>query len=151
MRQEKQPSVKLRFSLSQSRPALLRGKLQNPQARHGEIETLAIALESSVGDIKFKKEIIVLKLKKEDLEKFVGEYELSGVRTKVFLKGDSTLYLFVPGQPEYELIPVKPDEFNLKTASGFSVKFLTNDKKEIEAVQFIQPNGIFKATKVSTK
>ena len=117
----------------------------------GEIETLAIALESSVGDIKFKKEIIVLKLKKEDLEKFVGEYELSSVRTKVFLKGDSTLYLFVPGQPEYELIPVKPDEFNLKTASGFSVKFLMNDKKETEAVQFIQPNGIFKASKVSTK
>jgi hypothetical protein len=114
----------------------------------GEIETISAALESSVSDIKFKKDIVVLKLKKEDLEKFTGEYELTGMKAKVYLKGDSTLFLFVQGQPEYELAPVKPDEFNLKSLSGFSIKFLVNDKKEIDAVQFIQPNGIFKATKV---
>ena len=101
-------------------------------------------------EIKFKKDIVVIKLKKEDMQKFVGEYELSGVKAKIYLKGDSTLFLFVPGQPEYELSPVKPDEFNLKAVSGFSVKFLMNDKKETEAMQFIQPNGIFKATKVKT-
>jgi len=116
----------------------------------GEIETLAVALEAGVSDIKFKKDIVVIKLKKEDMQKFVGEYELSGVKAKIYLKGDSTLFLFVPGQPEYELSPVKPDEFNLKAVSGFSVKFLMNDKKETEAMQFIQPNGIFKATKVKT-
>jgi hypothetical protein len=117
----------------------------------GEIETLSAALESSVSDIKFKKDIVVLKLKKEDMEKFVGEYELTGMKAKVYLKGDSTLFLFVPGQPEYELAPVKPDEFYLKSLSGFSVKFLANDKKEIDAVQFIQPNGIFKATRIKAK
>ena len=116
----------------------------------GDIETLALALESGVSDIKFKKDIVVIKLKKEDMQKFVGEYELSGIKAKVYLKGDSTLFLFVPGQPEYELAPVKPDEFNLKAVSGFSVKFLVNDKKETEAMQFIQPNGVFKATKVKT-
>ena len=117
----------------------------------GEIETLKASLESSVKDIEFKKDIIVLKLKKDDLEKYVGEYEISGTKAKVFLKNDSTLYLFVPGQPEYELAPVKADEFNLKSVSGFSVKFLMNDKKETDAVQFIQPNGIFKASKVKPK
>ena len=117
----------------------------------GDIQTLAISLESSVADIKFTKEVISITIKKEDLEKFVGEYELSGVKAKFYLKNDSTLALLVPGQPEYELIPVKQDEFNLKNASGFSCKFLWNDKKEIDAVQFNQPNGVFKATKIKAK
>ena len=117
----------------------------------GDIETLSASLESSVKDIEFKKEVVVLKLSKEDLEKYAGEYELAGTKTKIYLKNDSALYLFVPGQPEYELVPARPDEFNLKVVSGYSVKFILNDKKESEACQFIQPNGIFKATKVKAK
>ncbi len=130
---------------------------QNPQKfifqinAKGDISSMKISLESSVDEIEFQKEIVTISLKKEDLEKFTGEYELSGMKTKVYLKGDSTLFLFVPGQPEYELVPVKPDEFNLKSISGYSLKFLANDKKEIDAVQFIQPNGIFKAMKVKPK
>ncbi len=130
---------------------------QNPQKfifqinAKGDISSIKISLESSVDEIEFQKEIVTISLKKEDLEMFIGEYELSGMKTKVYLKGDSTLFLFVPGQPEYELVPVKPDEFNLKSISGYSLKFLANDKKEIDAVQFIQPNGIFKATKVKPK
>lgn len=116
----------------------------------GDIETLAIALEPNVSDIKFKKDIVVLKLNKADLQKFTGEYEMTGMKAKISLRGDSTLMLFVPGQPEYELVPIKPDEFNLKSISGYSVKFLVNDKKETEALQFIQPNGIFKATKIKS-
>jgi hypothetical protein len=117
----------------------------------GDISTLVVSMEASVADIRFTKQVVTMHVKKDELEKFVGEYELSGVKAKVFIKNDSTLALLVPGQPEYELVPVKPDEFNLKNISGFSVKFLWNDKKEIDAVQFTQPNGIFKATKIKAK
>jgi hypothetical protein len=87
-----------------------------------------------------------IEVSKTDLDKYAGEYELPGPTVvKVFLKGEKTLMLFVPGQPEYELLPVKKDVFNLKILSGFSVRFEKNDKDEITAVYFIQPNGTFKA------
>lgn len=111
----------------------------------GEIESLKLPLESSVDEILFKKEVVTIDVKKEDLEKLVGEYELSGTTIKIFIKGEKTLMMFVPGQPEYELVPVKENIFNLKIASGFSVRFEKDDKGNVIALYSIQPNGTFKA------
>ena len=83
---------------------------------------------------------------KDELEKYVGEYELPGVTAKVYLKG-TTLFVFVPGQPEYETIAIGDHSFKLKVLDGFSVKFEVTDKNEVTAVSFIQPNGTFKAPK----
>lgn len=111
----------------------------------GEIEALKLPLESSVDEILFKKELVTIDVKKEDLEKLVGEYELSGTTIKISIKGEKTLMMFVPGQPEYELVPVKENIFNLKIASGFSVRFEKDDKGNVIALYSIQPNGTFKA------
>jgi CubicO group peptidase (beta-lactamase class C family) len=111
----------------------------------GEIEALKLPLESSVDEIVFKKEVVSIDVKKEDLEKLVGEYELSGTTIKISIKGEKTLMMFVPGQPEYELVPVKENIFNLKIASGFSVRFEKDDKGNVIALYSIQPNGTFKA------
>lgn len=112
----------------------------------GEIESLSLPLQAGVKEIEFKKKVETIEVSKTDLDKYAGEYELPGPTVvKVFLKGEKTLMLFVPGQPEYELLPVKKDVFNLKILSGFSVRFEKNDKDEITAVYFIQPNGTFKA------
>lgn len=111
----------------------------------GEIEALKLPLESSVDEILFKKEVVTIDVKKEDLEKLVGEYELSGTTIKISIKGEKTLMMFVPGQPEYELVPVKENIFNLKIASGFSVRFEKDDKGNVIALYSIQPNGTFKA------
>ncbi len=114
----------------------------------GEIESLSLPLQAGVKEIEFKKKVETIEVSKADLEKYAGEYELPGPTVvKVFLKGEKTLMLFVPGQPEYELLPVKKDVFNLKILSGFSVRFEKNEKNEITAVYFIQPNGTFKATR----
>jgi hypothetical protein len=51
----------------------------------------------------------------------------------------------VPGQQDYELVPTKKDEFDLKVAKGFSVKFEVTEKNEVRSLTFIQPNGNFKA------
>ena len=53
----------------------------------------------------------------------------------------------ISGQPDYELVPVKKDEFNLKILKGYSVRFEANDTGNIVAAYFIQPTGTFKATK----
>jgi CubicO group peptidase (beta-lactamase class C family) len=113
----------------------------------GDIDGLKLPLEASVKDIEFKKETVVIDVKKGDLEQLVGDYELSGATIKIFIKGENTLMMFVPGQPEYQLVPVKENIFNLKIASGFSVRFEKDDKGKVIALYSIQPNGTFKATR----
>ncbi|MGB3154131.1 MAG: hypothetical protein WBB06_06015, partial [Chitinophagaceae bacterium] len=82
------------------------------------------------------------------LQQYTGEYELApGMVAKFYVKGEKTLYAFIEGQPEYELVAIKKDEFNLKVMAGYSVKFESNEKGEVTAVNFIQPNGVFKAPK----
>ncbi|RYF91110.1 MAG: serine hydrolase [Chitinophagaceae bacterium] len=87
-------------------------------------------------------------MSKDSLQKYVGEYSISSMTAKVYIKGDQTLYLFVPGQPEYELMPIDRHKFKLTTLDGFSVEFKGNGKGEISELVFIQPNGSFKATRV---
>ncbi|QNA45390.1 serine hydrolase [Lacibacter sediminis] len=114
----------------------------------GEIESLSLPLQAGVKDIEFKKKVETIDVSKADLEKYVGEYELPGpTLVKVYIKGEKTLVAFVTGQTDYELIPVKPDVFNLKIVSGFSVRFEKNDAGEVTALYFVQPNGTFKATR----
>ena len=99
-------------------------------------------------DIVFKKKVETIDVSKADLEKYTGDYELPGPTVvKVYIRGEKTLMVLVPGQPDYEMLPVKPDLFNFKAISGFSVRFEKNDAGEVTALYFIQPNGTFKATR----
>ncbi len=113
----------------------------------GDIESLSLPMQGGVKDIVFKKKIETIEVSKADLEKYVGEYQLPGVVAKVYIKGEKTLMVLVPGQPDYELLPIKKDLFNFKILSGFSVRFEKNTSGEVTALYFIQPNGTFKATK----
>lgn len=62
----------------------------------------------------------------------------------MFLK-DENLILFVPGQPEYTLLPVKENEFVIKGLTGYKAKFETIDS--VLNLVMVQPNGTFKAIK----
>ncbi|HRO47022.1 serine hydrolase [Agriterribacter sp.] len=109
----------------------------------GKIGSLGITMEPSLKPIEFVYKPKPKALSKEELQKYVGEYELGGMTTKVYLKGE-TLFVFVPGQPEYETIALGNDTFKLKALEGFSVRFdVANDK--VTGINFIQPNGTFKA------
>jgi len=79
----------------------------------------------------------------EYLKKFIGAYSLPNQDFTIELKG-ATLYVNLPGQPVYELVPVKGTTFNLKGLTGFSVEFV-EEGSDINMVKFIQPNGIFEA------
>ena len=63
------------------------------------------------------------------------------------MKGD-LLYLFVPGQPEYELLPTAKHKFSIKILDGYKVEFVENDNGDITELLFIQPNGTFTAKKL---
>ncbi|MBC8111905.1 MAG: serine hydrolase [Verrucomicrobia bacterium] len=113
----------------------------------GEISQLGIAIEPSLGkNILFDRKND-FQPTKTMLESYLGNYELGGVIIKVFFKGETTLMLNVPGQPDYELVPVREHEFDLKTLKGYSVVFKTDDRKQTTEVTFRQPNGNFTAKK----
>lgn len=114
--------------------------------QEGKIQSLTMPLDGSekpvVFDIKAEEKIFT----SNELAKYIGDYSLGNATVKIYLK-DGKLYLFVPGQPEYETIFVEDQTFNLKALKGFSVRFgdLVNGKAS--DITFIQPNGVFKAVR----
>ncbi|MEP7319476.1 MAG: hypothetical protein ABI921_12070, partial [Panacibacter sp.] len=113
----------------------------------GDIESVQINFEPSLKPLAFTKTPKAKEVTKDELQKYVGEYELGGTTVKVYIKGEKTLYVFVPGQPEYELIPTEKNKFAIKVVSGYFVLFATDDKDAVTDLSFIQPNGTFKATR----
>jgi hypothetical protein len=79
------------------------------------------------------------------LQNYVGEFDFGGQIAKTYIKGEKSLYLFVPGQPEYELTPVSNNEFRIKSLEGFKVKFETDATGKVTELLSIQPNGTFRA------
>ena len=111
----------------------------------GDISGLEAPLEPALSQpIVFKRTPKALEMEKGALEKYVGEYELMGMVSKVYTKGE-TLYLFVPGQPEYELLATDKHKFSIKILEGYKLEFHEGNGGAINAVSFIQPNGTFKA------
>ncbi len=105
-------------------------------------------MEPAVDDIIFEKLKPTIEVDKADLKKYTGDYEFApGAEVKFYIKGENTLYAFLEGQPEYELVAIGKNKFDLKILKGYSVEFEENDKGEIISATFIQPNGNFKATK----
>jgi CubicO group peptidase (beta-lactamase class C family) len=113
---------------------------------NGEIETVEISgMEPGLNKpLEFLHQPNTKEIKPEELKKYVGDYELSGIVAKVFIKGEKTLFLFVPGQPEYELLYLGSNKFSIKTMSGYKVEF-EETGGAINACSFVQPNGTFKA------
>ena len=112
----------------------------------GKIEVATLPLEPSLKPLEFKWQPKAKPLSVADMEKYTGDYELSGVTVKVYIKNE-TLYVLVPGQPDYEQVYAGNHTFNLKALSGYSVQFVLNDKDEVTDMKFIQPNGVFTAKK----
>ena len=115
-----------------------------------EIVKLSMPIQPGLKeDLEFIRKPKEKPISKEELEKYVGEYELApGTNAKFYIKADSTLYAFIEGQPEYELTPTGKHKFVLKALQGYSVLFEEDEKREIISVSFIQPNGTYKAKKI---
>jgi CubicO group peptidase (beta-lactamase class C family) len=121
-------------------------KIQFNMDVNGNIQSASAAFEPTLKPIEFYRKEKEVATTAGDLQKYVGDYELGAVTSKVYVK-KNTLYLFVTGQPEYELASVGNDKFVIKNLNGYSLQFQKDDKGDIVSVTFIQPNGVFKATK----
>lgn len=111
----------------------------------GEISSFISKFEPAVDPLEFKRTPKGVIMDKAELEKYVGDYELPGIVAKTYIKGENTLYLLVPGQPEYELLPLEKHKFALKILDGFKLEFVEGESGNIAEVLFVQPNGTFKA------
>lgn len=113
---------------------------------NGEISDIKLKIDPTLDEIFFARIPPSLKLEKETLQKFIGEYDLMGTTLTVKLKNEETLVMTIPGQPEFELLPTDELKFLLKDLEGYRVEFLrSGDSSEIIEVKLIQPNGTFKA------
>ncbi len=113
----------------------------------GEINAVNLPLEPTLAPLKFSKTPKPKTISKDELIKFSGDYELGAVVVKVYVKDEKTLFVLVPGQPDYELVPVDTNKFMLKILSGYYVQFDVNDNGVTTGLSFLQPNGNFKAKK----
>lgn len=112
----------------------------------GDIESASLVFEPGLKPIVFMRADKAKDISQDSLKKYEGEYDFGGAVAKVYIKGKS-LYLFVPGQPEYELAAIDTNLFSLKGLSGYKVKFNTDASGNITELQSIQPNGTFTAKK----
>lgn len=112
----------------------------------GDISNVSLKAEAALESIVFKRTPSTIDVSSSDLEKYVGDYSLMGTPLKIYTKNETVLYLFVPGQPEYELIATGKHKFSLKVLDGYKIEFLETEKV-ITDMNLIQPNGTFKAKK----
>jgi CubicO group peptidase (beta-lactamase class C family) len=117
-------------------------------AADGTITALELPLEDGIQPIEFKKEQVPVTVSKADLSKYVGEYELSGLRFKIYIDEGGVLKAIVPGQPEYELEAIKENTFTLKGLTGFSARFEQDEKGNVKACHLTQPNGTYTLKKL---
>ncbi len=113
----------------------------------GDIESVSIPFEAGLKPLIFTRQLKAKEVKGTDLKKYVGDYDLNGATVKVYVKDDKTLFVLVPGQPDYELVPLGNDKFGLKVVAGYFVQFAMDDKGKVTELTFMQPNGNFKAMK----
>ncbi|MBO3116153.1 serine hydrolase [Winogradskyella sp. DF17] len=110
----------------------------------GDIDYLKVEIEPTIDPISFKRTPNTIEIDEDTLKSYVGLYDLMGTEIKTYLKDDKVLYVFVPGQPEYEMVPVGKHRFNFKVLEGYKVEF-TEKNGSITELKFIQPNGTFAA------
>ena len=91
--------------------------------------------------VKNQSVIETIELSEKDLQRYVGDYQLSG-NTATVLINEGVLFASLPGQPKYELIPTDEHIFSFKTLANFKLRFVVKEEG-VTAVFFIQPNGTF--------
>jgi len=113
----------------------------------GDIDQVSVPLESSVDPINFKRKAAEKFSGKEYLQKFVGKFDLEGLIVEFELATNNKLVIKPTGQPTFELIPYKENEFNFKDLTGYSIKFI-EENDQINEARVTQPNGVFLAKRV---
>mgnify|MGYP002621731660 FL=1 len=115
----------------------------------GHIVEALVALEQTLPPIVLEKAPDARLTDPGYLQRFVGRYQLDEQIAVVSLAGDR-LKVALPGQPVYTLEPEQGSEFALEGLPGFSLEFqfAEGGEETVSGARFIQPNGIFEATRI---
>jgi CubicO group peptidase (beta-lactamase class C family) len=105
----------------------------------GDIDSLAIPFESTLKSIEFAKLGDRSMTETTFLRPLTGQYLRGPLTASVALSGEHALTLSLPGQPVYNLVPVRGTKFNIKELNGYSVEFKGDE------LVFYQPSGTFSA------
>ncbi len=114
----------------------------------GEISSVVMNFPDAMHPkVEFIRRTNSIEVGKDMLKRYIGDFELLGTSMviKVFIKNEDKLYIFAPGQPEYELLATARHKFSLKSLENFRVEFLESADNEITELLVIQPNGTMKA------
>ena len=118
-------------------------KFQFDMNKKGEIDRVGAALEPALTeDIVFTR--VAERIPSNVLESLAGDYQLNDKTVNVSLVSGK-LYLTVPGQPRYELVPTRGLAFDVKSLPSFSVEFQKDSSGKVTEAVFNQPNGAFHA------
>lgn len=113
----------------------------------GDISGVTLKVEPTLDHpIQFKRKPKEVAVDAETLNKYVGEYVIEGMTVKVSVKNNK-LNLFVPGQPEYELIATGKSMYVITNLEGFKVEFISKEDGSVKELKLHQPNGEFTAVK----
>ena len=107
----------------------------------GDIDSLSVPFETSVKDVVFKRLGDQRMKEKTFLQPLTGSYQRGPATLTVAMKGDHAITLSMPGQPAYDLEPVRGTRFNVKGQNGSMVEFKGDD------LVFYQLNNVSVATK----
>jgi hypothetical protein len=111
--------------------------------KKGEIDRVGAALEPALTeDIVFTR--VAERIPSDVLESLAGDYQLNDKTVNVSLVSGK-LYLTVPGQLRYELVPTRGLAFDVKSLPNFSVEFQKDSSGKVTEAVFNQPNGAFHA------
>lgn len=87
---------------------------------------------------------VISTAKETELNQYAGDFLMGGQAIKIFTEAGK-LKASIPGQPTYELVPVKPNEFSIKGVTGYSVLFEKNNQGIVIGYTMQQPGGSIKA------
>lgn len=85
-----------------------------------------------------------------NLKQYVGDYvlESAGMTIKIYTKkNDTQLFLFVSGQPEYELVATGEHKFSFKVSDEYKIEFKNLENGVFNELVATQPDGVYTAVR----
>lgn len=123
-------------------PTFASAKLQFTQDLRGRVAGLRITLEPMLPPLAFERGPDPQLTDPAYLARLAGEYVIDGGGRVAFRVSGTGLFMEVPGQPVYELVPGRDNEFSVRELPGYALRFVLEGGAVREA-HMIQPNGVF--------
>ncbi|HSX11354.1 MAG TPA: serine hydrolase [Chlamydiales bacterium] len=112
---------------------------------NGDIGRLTVPLEPTADEIVFIRKPMEKLSNLTYLRQFTGAYEIYGSIVEITIR-DHVLTTIIPGQPNYELVPLSENEFTVKSMMGSTVRFVMDENNKVKEVLLVHPYGTFSAS-----